>query len=105
MSTQTERTTVKRIGERGAYERDVIDQILDEAIICHVGTVEDGTPMVIPTLIVRIGDYIILHGSPASRMLRSARGRKKLLGPRGWVWLAHHDPLSSRRCRARVTAT
>ena len=73
MSTQTERTTVKRIGERGVYDREAIDNILDEAIICHVGTVEDGTPMVIPTLIVRIGDYIILHGSPASRMLRSAK--------------------------------
>ena len=73
MSTQTDRTTVKRIGERGAYDRDTIDQILDEAILCHVGTVEDGMPMVIPTLVARIGDYILLHGSPASRMLRSAK--------------------------------
>ena len=73
MSTQTERTTVKRIPERGEYDRETIDQILDEAVICHVGTVEDGMPMVIPTLIARIGDHIILHGSPASRMLRSAK--------------------------------
>ncbi len=73
MSTQTERTTIKRMGERGEYERDTIDRILDEAVICHVGTVEDGMPMVIPTLIARIGDHIILHGSPASRMLRSAK--------------------------------
>ena len=73
MTTQTERTTVKRIGERGHYDRDVIDPIIDEALICHVGTVEGGTPMVIPTLHARIDDHLILHGSPASRMLRSAK--------------------------------
>lgn len=73
MSTQTDRTTVKRIGERGHYDRTVIDPIIDEAIICHVGTVENGTPMVIPTLHARIDDHLILHGSPASRMLRSAK--------------------------------
>ncbi|MGH1491407.1 MAG: pyridoxamine 5'-phosphate oxidase family protein [Acidimicrobiales bacterium] len=71
--TKTDRTTVKRIAERGHYDRSVIDPIIDEAIICHVGTVEDGMPMVIPTLHVRIDDQLILHGSPASRMLRSAK--------------------------------
>ena len=72
-TTQTERTTVKRLGERGRYDRAVIDPIIDEALICHVGTVEDGLPMVIPTLHARIDDHLILHGSPASRMLRSAK--------------------------------
>ena len=46
--TKTDRVTVKRIAERGHYDRSVIDPIIDEAIICHVGTVEDGMPMVIP---------------------------------------------------------
>lgn len=73
MTTQTDRTTVKRLGERGHYDRAVIDPIIDEALICHVGTVEDGVPMVIPTLHARIDDQLILHGSPASRMLRSAK--------------------------------
>lgn len=71
--TQSDRTTVKRLGERGRYDRTTIDPIIDEAIICHVGTVENGTPMVIPTLHARIDDHLILHGSPASRMLRSAK--------------------------------
>ncbi len=72
-TTQTDRTTVKRIGERGHYDRAVIDPIIDEALLCHVGTIEHGIPMVIPTLHARIGDHLILHGSPASRMLRSAK--------------------------------
>lgn len=73
MSVQSERTTVKRIPERGHYDRAAIDAIIDEALICHVGTVEGDSPMVIPTLHARVGDNLILHGSPASRMLRSAR--------------------------------
>ena len=74
--TQTERTTVKRIADRGHYDREIIDAIIDEAFICHVGTVEDGVPMVIPTLHCRIDDHLILHGSAASRMLRSARNQE-----------------------------
>ena len=72
-STQTSRTTVKRMGDRASYDPAVIYPIIDEALLCHVGTVEDGLPMVIPTLHARIDDQLILHGSPASRMLRSAR--------------------------------
>ncbi|MEM7321891.1 MAG: pyridoxamine 5'-phosphate oxidase family protein [Actinomycetota bacterium] len=73
MTTQTDRTTVKRIRDRGHYDREVIDPIIDEALICHVGTIEGDIPMVIPTLHARIDDHLILHGSPASRMLRSAK--------------------------------
>ncbi len=73
MTTRTERTTVKRMADRGDYDRATIDAILDEAIVCHVGTIENGTPMVIPTLHARLGDHLLLHGSVASRMLRSAR--------------------------------
>jgi nitroimidazol reductase NimA-like FMN-containing flavoprotein (pyridoxamine 5'-phosphate oxidase superfamily) len=64
---------VKRLGERGRYDRETIEAIIDEALLCHVGTVEDGVPMVIPTLHARDGDHLILHGSVASRMLRTAR--------------------------------
>ncbi len=61
---------VRRNAERGHYERAVIDSILDEARHCTVGFVDDGLPIVIPTIHVRIGDTVVLHGSPASRMLR-----------------------------------
>ena len=69
----TDRTRVRRHPERGAYEREPIDAILDEALICHVGFVVDGQPFVIPTIHARIGDVLYLHGSPASRMLRTLR--------------------------------
>jgi uncharacterized protein len=72
VSIQTERTTVKRLADRGRYEQDQIYAILDEAYLCHVGIVVDGTPIVTPTLHVRVGDHLVLHGSPASRMLRTA---------------------------------
>jgi uncharacterized protein len=61
---------VKRHPERGEYDRETIDAILDEALICHVGFVVDGQPYVIPTIHARAGDILYLHGSPASRMLR-----------------------------------
>ena len=66
----TPRTAVKRLPERGVYDRATIDAILDEALICHVGFVHDGDPFVIPTIHARDGDALYLHGSPGSRMLR-----------------------------------
>jgi uncharacterized protein len=67
------RTTVKRHPERGDYERETIDAILDEALICHVGFVVDGQPFVIPTIHARDGEVLYLHGSPGSRMLRNVK--------------------------------
>ena len=69
----TARTRVKRHPERGEYERAVIDAILDEALICHVGFVVDGQPFVIPTIHARDEDTLYLHGSPGSRMLRTIK--------------------------------
>jgi nitroimidazol reductase NimA-like FMN-containing flavoprotein (pyridoxamine 5'-phosphate oxidase superfamily) len=68
---QTTRTTLKRLPQRGSYDRDVIDQILDEGFICHVGFAVDGRPFVIPTGYARVGDRLLIHGSQASRMLRT----------------------------------
>jgi nitroimidazol reductase NimA-like FMN-containing flavoprotein (pyridoxamine 5'-phosphate oxidase superfamily) len=65
----TERTRVRRKPDRGRYERELVDRILDEALICHVGFVADGQPYVIPTIHARIGELLYLHGSPASRTL------------------------------------
>lgn len=74
MSTlQTERTTVKRLAKRGVYDREVVYSILDEARICHVGFVVEGSPVVIPTIHWRQGDMLYFHGSAASRMLRNLR--------------------------------
>ena len=67
------RSTVKRLPERGQYDREQIDAILDEGYICHVGIVADGLPIVIPMLYVRDGDSVLIHGSPASRALRTAK--------------------------------
>ena len=59
MSTlQTERTTVKRLSNRGSYDRDTIHSILDEALICHVGFTVDGAPVVIPTIHTRSDDML-----------------------------------------------
>ncbi len=69
----TSRTTIKRLPERGSYDASTIQAILDEALICHVGFVHDGQPYVIPTIHARLGETLYLHGSPASRMLRSIR--------------------------------
>ena len=66
----TPRTELRRHPERGDHELDVIKAILDEGLICHVGFVHDGSPVVIPTIHARSGDTVFLHGSPASRMLR-----------------------------------
>ena len=68
----TPRTRVKRLPKRAAYDRDTIYSILDTALVCHVGFAIDGQPYVIPTLHVRIGDRLYVHGSAASRMLGTA---------------------------------
>ena len=68
---KTERTKVKRLPDRGAYDRETINAILDEGFICHVGFVVDEQPFVIPTSYARIDDALYIHGSSASRMLRN----------------------------------
>jgi nitroimidazol reductase NimA-like FMN-containing flavoprotein (pyridoxamine 5'-phosphate oxidase superfamily) len=69
--TQTARTTLKRLPQRGAFDRESVNQILDEGFICHVGFAVDGQPFVIPTGYARAGDRLLIHGSQASRMLRT----------------------------------
>ena len=67
----TERTQVKRLPKRGKYDRETVEAILDAGFVCHVGFSVDGQPYVIPTNYGRSGDTIYLHGSAASRMLRT----------------------------------
>ena len=69
----TPRTEVRRLAERGVYDRQTVNAILDEALICYVALVHDGRPAVIPTIHARVDDILYLHGSPASRMLRGMK--------------------------------
>jgi nitroimidazol reductase NimA-like FMN-containing flavoprotein (pyridoxamine 5'-phosphate oxidase superfamily) len=70
---QTDRTTVRRLPQRGVYDRDAVYAILDEALICHVGFVVEGSPVVIPTIHWREDDTLYFHGSAAAGFLRSLR--------------------------------
>lgn len=67
---QTLRNKVQRKPARGHYDTATIYPIVDEALVCHVGFVQDGQPYVIPTLHARQGDRLLLHGSRASRLMR-----------------------------------
>ena len=71
----TPRTRVVREPQRAVYDREAVNQILDEAFLCHVGFVvpgqPDAQPFVIPTSYGRVGDTLYIHGSAASRMLRN----------------------------------
>jgi len=70
--TPTGRSTPTRNRERAAYDRESVHAILDEGYLCHLGFVREGAPVVLPTLYVRVGERIYLHGSTGSRPLREA---------------------------------
>jgi uncharacterized protein len=69
--TPSERTRVRRVHDRGRYDRESVFAILDAAMMCHIGYVIDGQPYVTPTLFWREGEKLYWHGSSASRMLRN----------------------------------
>jgi len=71
---QTDRTKLKRLPKRGHFDRETVYGILDEGFICHVGFAPEGRPFVIPTGYARVGDKLYIHGSQASRMLRTLSG-------------------------------
>lgn len=68
----TDRTTPTRNRARAHYDRAVVHGVLDEELLCHVGFVADGSPVVLPTLYVRVGERLYLHGSTGSRLMRLA---------------------------------
>jgi uncharacterized protein len=70
-SAPSARTRLRRQPEKARYDRETIDAILDEALVAHLGLVNDGQPFVIPTLHARAGDIVYVHGSAASRTLRA----------------------------------
>ena len=69
----TARTQPTRLAERASYDRSAVHAVLDEAVLCHVGFVVDGAPVVLPQLHARVGDQLYLHGSSGARALRAAR--------------------------------
>ena len=69
--TPTARSKVKRLHERGRYDRESVFAVLDAALFCHIGYIIDGQPYVTPTGYWRVGDNLYWHGSSASRMLRT----------------------------------
>jgi uncharacterized protein len=71
---KTERTTLRRLADRGTFDRAVADAILDEAYLAHVGFVVDGTPRVLPMTFGRDGDVLYLHGAAGNAMLHASDG-------------------------------
>ncbi len=72
------KTSIRRLAERGSEEIRVINAILDEGFLCHVGYLRDERPVVIPTLYARDEDRIILHGSTGSGITRAVRAGSPL---------------------------
>jgi len=66
----TDRTRIRRLPEKAVDDLSALHAILDAARVAHVGFVDDGAPVVIPTGAARDGDRLLLHGSTASRMFR-----------------------------------
>ena len=69
---------IRRMPERGAYDRETIYAIVDEALICHVAFVDDGRPFVIPTIHARQEDTLYLHGAKASRLIKQIESGQPL---------------------------
>ena len=69
--TPTKRTKVTRKPDRAHYDRQTVYDILDQAFVCHVGFIADEMPVVVPTNYVRVGDKLFLHGSTASRLMKT----------------------------------
>ena len=67
---KTIRSTLKRIADRGLYDKDAVHAVLDAGLIAHVGIAPEGQPVVIPVLYARMGEEIIFHGAKASRLLK-----------------------------------
>ncbi|MFB9963285.1 pyridoxamine 5'-phosphate oxidase family protein [Sinosporangium siamense] len=74
MLSATPRTALGRSKERGQSDRQALYDVLDSGLICHLGVVVDGTPMVVPTGYGRVGDTLYVHGSTGARSLRAAEG-------------------------------
>jgi len=73
--SRTERTRLQRLKERGRTDRAELYAVLDAGLICHLGVIIDGSPVVLPTGYGRTGETLYLHGSSANRSLLAADGQ------------------------------
>ncbi|MFI6603664.1 pyridoxamine 5'-phosphate oxidase family protein [Nonomuraea sp. NPDC050536] len=65
----SERVKIRRRPARGSYDLDLVRSIFDDALLCHVAFIDGGDPVVLPTLHVRIGDELLIHGARQNRMM------------------------------------
>ncbi|MEQ0558563.1 pyridoxamine 5'-phosphate oxidase family protein [Amycolatopsis sp. NEAU-NG30] len=72
MLSTTPRTTLGRKKHRAVTDRSALYEVLDAGLICHLGVVRDGVPLVLPTGYGRDGDTLYLHGSTGAASLRAA---------------------------------
>jgi nitroimidazol reductase NimA-like FMN-containing flavoprotein (pyridoxamine 5'-phosphate oxidase superfamily) len=70
----TDRTTLRRKRERGSHDRALIEQVLDEGLVCHVGFATERGPVVLPMTYARVGDQLYIHGATGNDMLRNLAG-------------------------------
>jgi nitroimidazol reductase NimA-like FMN-containing flavoprotein (pyridoxamine 5'-phosphate oxidase superfamily) len=71
---RTDRSRARRLADRARYDREAVDAILDEALVCHVGFAVDGRAWVMPTTYARVGDSVYLHGAAGNFALRTLAG-------------------------------
>ena len=71
---QTDRTRLRRLKERGSFDRALAESILDEALVAHVGTVTERGPIVLPMAHARVDDRLYVHGAPGNAILRALAG-------------------------------
>jgi len=74
--SSTPRTRLRRHHERGASDRDALYEVLDAGLICHLGVVAGGVPVVLPIAYGRDGDTLYLHGSSANGAFGAADGQR-----------------------------
>lgn len=73
----TERSKVVRSPNRGHYDKDSLNKVLDDGYICHVAYDFKGSPIIIPTAYAREGDVVYVHGAIKNRMLNSMLEQKQ----------------------------
>src|SRR5437879_12099566 len=88
----TDRTRMRRMPKRAHYDHDVVHRIIDDASVGHIGVVVDGNPRVIPTAVLRIDEFIYVHGSINSQLLKALVG-----GARACITISHVDGLVAAR--------
>jgi uncharacterized protein len=70
----TERTRIRRLPDRGDYDRQTVHAILDEALVAHVGITTPEGPVVLPLTFARVDETVYFHGAVANHLLRTAKG-------------------------------